>query len=279
MHKLIDISVSIIPGIPLWPGDPQVEIEKLHDLSKGDEATVSRISMGVHTGTHVDAPLHYFAERAGIDEMPPDALVGPARVVEVHGGADKEIQKEELEKHGIKQGERILLKSTNSKLWIAQSAMGSTASRRVSKSPPPLRGRDKAEGEIIGHPLPTLPPQGGGNQQRSRSKLQVTANLNDQDRFSKEFYVHLGADAARLLAEKKIRAVGIDYLSIGGCTGDSGAQVHRILLEAGIWIIEGLDLSLAAPGSYELICLPLKLQGLEAAPARACLRPILPNGK
>ncbi|MDA8174705.1 MAG: cyclase family protein [Nitrospiraceae bacterium] len=216
MDKLIDISIPIKPGMPLWSGDPQVEIEKLYGLAKGDEATVSRISMGVHTGTHVDAPLHYLADGPGIGEMPPGALTGPARVIEILGGANKEIQKEELERHGIKQGERILLKTTNSALWHQPS--------------------------------------------------------KEQD-FSKEFYIHLGAKAARFLAQRKILAIGIDYLSIGGCTGDSGAQVHRILLEAGIWIIEGLDLSLATPGNYELICLPLKLQGLEAAPARALLRP------
>ncbi|MDA8156477.1 MAG: cyclase family protein [Actinomycetota bacterium] len=217
MNNLIDISIPIKPGMPLWPGDPQVEIEKLYDVAKGDEATVSRISMGVHTGTHVDAPLHYFADGKSIGEIPPDALVGPARVIEVHGGANKEVQKEELERLGIKQGERILLKSANSALW----------------------------------------------------KIQIAPK-----EFNKEFYMHLGPEAARFLAQMKIRAVGTDYLSIGGCAGGSGAQVHRILLEAGIWIIEGLALSQAAPGNYELICLPLKLLGLEAAPARAYLRPL-----
>ena len=217
---LIDISVSIRAGMAVWPGDPPVETERLQDIEKGDEATVSRIIMGAHSGTHVDAPLHYMAAGAGIDDMPPDALVGPARVIDVRGGASggsgKKIGKAELERHNISQGERILLKTTNSGLWRTRSSKESN------------------------------------------------------DHFHKEF-IHLGADAALFLATKKIRAIGIDYLSIGGYMED-GAPVHKMLLGAGIWIIEGLDLSPAAPGSYELICLPLKMKGLEAAPARAYLR-------
>ena len=67
--------------------------------------------------------------------------------------------------------------------------------------------------------------------------------------------------------------VGIDYLSVGGYRSD-GAKVHRILLAAGIWIIEGLDLSAVRAGPYDLICLPVKLHGGDGAPARAILRPV-----
>ena len=88
--------------------------------------------------------------------------------------------------------------------------------------------------------------------------------------FHKRF-VHLQAAAAKFLACAGIRAIGIDYLSIGGYKKDE-AEVHRVLLASGIWIIEGLDLSRTPTGDYELVCLPLKLMGLEAAPARALLR-------
>ncbi|MDQ4144231.1 MAG: cyclase family protein, partial [Actinomycetota bacterium] len=67
--------------------------------------------------------------------------------------------------------------------------------------------------------------------------------------------------------------VGIDYLSVGGYTKD-GVETHRALLEAGIWIIEGLDLSPVGSGNYELICLPLKIERSDGAPARAILRPL-----
>jgi len=68
-----------------------------------------------------------------------------------------------------------------------------------------------------------------------------------------------------------VRLVGVDYLSVGGFHVD-GAVTHRIMLEAGIWLLEGLDLSGLSPGPVELVCLPLKLIGTEGAPARAVAR-------
>jgi len=65
--------------------------------------------------------------------------------------------------------------------------------------------------------------------------------------------------------------VGIDYLSVGGFKKD-GLETHLVLLEAAIWIIEGLDLSQVEPGTFELICLPLKITGSDGGPARAILR-------
>jgi arylformamidase len=70
-----------------------------------------------------------------------------------------------------------------------------------------------------------------------------------------------------------VRTVGIDYLSVGGFSQDL-AETHLILLGAGIWIVEGLDLSNVEPGRYELACLPLRLVGADGAPARAALRKI-----
>jgi arylformamidase len=75
------------------------------------------------------------------------------------------------------------------------------------------------------------------------------------------------------LAETGVQTVGVDYLSVGGYHAD-GAAVHRILLEAGIWIIEGLDLPPVTGGRYEMIRLPVKLPGSDGAPARAILRPL-----
>jgi arylformamidase len=59
---------------------------------------------------------------------------------------------------------------------------------------------------------------------------------------------------------------------VGGA-GDESAEVHRAILGAGAWVVEGLDLSAVEPGDYELICLPVKLVGSDGAPARALLRP------
>lgn len=83
-------------------------------------------------------------------------------------------------------------------------------------------------------------------------------------------YQALTADAADWLIAQGVKLVGIDYLSIEAAGGDG--TVHRMLLEAGLIILEGLDLSQVSAGNYELICLPLKLASRDGAPCRAVLR-------
>jgi arylformamidase len=85
-----------------------------------------------------------------------------------------------------------------------------------------------------------------------------------------EDYVAVSPEAARHLAARRIRVVGIDAPSIGR---QNGAETHRVLLAAGIWIIEGLDLRRVPAGRYDLICLPLRIVGGDGAPARAIIRP------
>jgi arylformamidase len=203
----MDISVPVRNGMVHWPGDPDFHIERATDQEKGDAATVSRMALGVHTGTHMDAPLHFIRHARSIDTMPIDATVGTARVI---GIRDRQsIKREELIGHGISAGERILFKTGNSDhSW-------------------------------------------------------------DSDRFDEDF-VYISQDGARYL-ECGVRTVGVDYLSVGGYRHD-GLETHEALLGAGIWIIEGLNLRGVEPGTYELVCLPLRLMGAEGSPARAILR-------
>jgi len=84
-------------------------------------------------------------------------------------------------------------------------------------------------------------------------------------------YVSVSPAAARYLASLRLRAVGIDGPSIGPF--EHGAETHRILLGAGIWIVEWLDLRRIPAGPCDLICLPLRIVGGDGAPARAMLRP------
>jgi arylformamidase len=86
----------------------------------------------------------------------------------------------------------------------------------------------------------------------------------------KEDYVFLSAEAAKYLVERKVKTVGVDYLSVAEF--NNSAEVHNILLGAGIWIIEGLALKDISEGTYDLICLPLNLIGSDGSPARAVLR-------
>jgi arylformamidase len=90
------------------------------------------------------------------------------------------------------------------------------------------------------------------------------SQLWNRDEFSRDF-VRLDGEAAAYLVERGVKLLGIDYLSIGD------AEAHRVLLGAGVVCVEGLDLRGIEPGSYELVCLPLKLVGSDGAPARAVL--------
>lgn len=83
-------------------------------------------------------------------------------------------------------------------------------------------------------------------------------------------YVSLSAEGARWLVDSGIRLIGIDFLSIEA-RGAPGHPTHRTLLEAGVVILEGLDLSEVEPGEYTLVCFPLKIAGGDGAPTRAVL--------
>ncbi len=83
--KIYDISILVSPDLPVWPGDPQVSIERVAKIEEGANANVSRIAMGVHTGTHVDAPFHFLNEGSTVEYLPLDILTGPAYVLELPG--------------------------------------------------------------------------------------------------------------------------------------------------------------------------------------------------
>ena len=206
-----DVSVPIQDGMVHWPGDPAVRIRKIKDLARGDSNTLSAVSMGLHTGTHMDAPSHFLKGKPGIDALPFEATVGTARIIQIRD--PNSITLKELAAHRIERGERLLFKTRNSsRCW------------------------------------------------KNRS-------------FVKDF-VYLSTEAARFLSHRRVRTVGIDYLSVGGYLEKNGVPVHRILLGSGIWIIEGLNLSSVRPGKVELICLPLRVLGGDGAPARAIVRPV-----
>ncbi len=190
--QIIDVSVPVWPGMITYPGDPKVRLERVSSIADGDVANLSRLDLGVHSGTHVDAPLHFIEGAPGVEALPLDVLVGPCVVVDG------------LEPAAVPRGaERVLFKTPNSRLW-------------------------------------------------------------EREEFSEDF-VKLDGQAARALVERGVRLVGIDYLSIGD------EEAHHVLLEAGVVVVEGLDLREVEPGEYRLVCAPLKLEGAEGAPARVLL--------
>ena len=110
------MSVPISSRLPTWPGDPKVSLERVSSIARGDAANVSRLDAGVHTGTHVDAPVHFVDGATGIDSIPLETLVGPCLVVE----ADPpwlELRPEDLPASAHT---RILFKTRNSARWAAR---------------------------------------------------------------------------------------------------------------------------------------------------------------
>ena len=94
-------------------------------------------------------------------------------------------------------------------------------------------------------------------------------------RIYKGKYVTIAPEAARYLAAKKIRLVGIDYLTSARANDREDVfAVHLAFLSNGVYIIEGLNMDGVAPGDYELVCLPLRLEKCDAAPCRAVIRPL-----
>jgi arylformamidase len=108
------------------------------------------------------------------------------------------------------------------------------------------------------------------NAQRLLIKTQNSHLWEKKSNIFNPSYVALTPDAAEWVVDNGIRLVGIDYLSVEPF--DTGSQTHKILLKANVVILEGLNLSHVRPGTYELICLPIKLVGADGAPARVILR-------
>ena len=192
-----DVSVPLRTGMVVYPGDPDFSIQRVMSLGAGEIANVSRMDLGVHTGTHVDAPIHFVDGAAAVEALDLDVLVGPAVVVEVSGPGD--IGRDAV----IEGADRILFKTRNSAAWA-------------------------------------------------------------DDRFYED-YASISPEAAAHLVEVGVRLVGVDYLSVGG------VETHETLLRAGVVAVEGLDLRGIEPGAYTLVCLPVKLEGSDGAPARAIL--------
>jgi arylformamidase len=185
--RFIDVSLPIgNTSIPVYPGDPEVRVLPTLRIERGDPGNVSALAMGTHSGTHVDPPAHFIPNGVTVDNLPLDALVGEALVVE----PDE---------------------------------------------------------------LASLPPE-------TERVLLRTAGSETR----------LSVPQAQRLVERGVRLVGIDALSVEP-EGSTGHPVHHVLLEAGVVILESLDLSEAPPGRYTLLCLPLRIEGGDGAPARAVL--------
>ncbi len=116
--RTYDITLTIHSGLPVWPGDPAIEIERVSKIEDGETANVTRLAMTVHAGTHVDAPYHFLGgDTVTVDRLPLNVLTGRAYVLQIPDEVDL-ITAEVLQKTKIPpRTRRILFKTRNSRLW------------------------------------------------------------------------------------------------------------------------------------------------------------------
>ncbi|MFD2445969.1 cyclase family protein [Bacillus sp. CGMCC 1.16607] len=199
--KIIDITAPIFEGMPVYKNKPEKQ-PKIETVTNA-HVTESRISLDVHTGTHVDAPLHMMNDGKTIETLPIERLVRSCKVFDLTSASEK-ITKEDIKDLSINQGDFILFKTKNSY----------------------------------------------------------------DDQFNFEF-IYVAEDAAEYLAEIGISGVGIDALGIE--RAQEGHPTHRALMGKDIIIIEGIRLKEVEAGEYFMVAAPLKLQGVDASPARILL--------
>ena len=202
--------------MPVYPGDPSPSFESYSTLQK-DGVNLTKITMGSHTGTHVDAPRHFIRDGIGIDRIPLNKLIGEAYVADlskkpIGGGITSKDLRRELETE-IASDDIVAIYTGCSEHWGDKSI-----------------NRD---------------------------------------------YTYLTEDAADYLVSKKVRAVGIDFLSVEKFKATEHV-VHKTLLGNGIFIVESLSnaLNQFVGQRILMICMPIKLRDGDGAPSRVVAVPI-----
>ena len=115
MSSFIDISYPIVPQMAIYPGNPDFHVEKILDIEKGDSANVSLVSMGSHTGTHIDAPAHFIKDGSTIDQISLERMNGRAKVIDATGR--DEIDVDLLQNIDIEEDDILLFSTDNSLRW------------------------------------------------------------------------------------------------------------------------------------------------------------------
>jgi len=209
MKTWIDVSCPIKTNLPVWPGDPKPHLNWLKQINNGEGINLSNIDMSLHTGTHIDAPLHFFEKGQPIDEISLELLIGEVQVIQVPEDV-KIISRNFLNTLDFDIPERVFFRTNNS----------------------------------------------------------IKEYLQNEHFYLN--YVAVDSSGASWLVDQKVKFVGIDYLSIA-IFRDSN-EPHRILLGANVIVVEGLDLRNVSEGKYSYVCLPIRIKGREAAPARVLLK-------
>jgi arylformamidase len=209
---LLDISVLVQPGTPEWPGDVPFSCGWSARIAQGASVNLSHVAGSPHVGTHADAPLHVRDDWPASDQLPLEAFMGPAIVLDLTRAPDGTLALDAADPR-LAGCERLLLRTD----------------------------RTIAEGVFpVAWPV-------------------------------------LSAATAILLAAAGVKLVGVDAPSVDERESKT-LEVHRALFGGGAYVLENLDLRGIGEGRYELVALPQRLGGLDAAPVRAVLLDASPIG-
>ncbi|WP_417491632.1 arylformamidase [Maricaulis sp.] len=206
MTKLWDISQTLRPGLPVWPGDTAFAIDETWSIGPGCPVKVSRLTLSTHSGAHADAPSHY--DSAGIDAASVNLApyLGPCRLVTA-GGSGQHVMIDDLDWSLIEGEARVLIRT-----------------------------------------YPAFPHDVWDNDFRA-----------------------LHRDVIERLAKAGCRLIGVDAASLDPQTSKT-MDAHHAVQRHDMRILEGLVFDEVPDGRHELIALPLKIAGADAAPVRAILR-------
>ncbi|OLD12030.1 MAG: hypothetical protein AUI97_08175 [Crenarchaeota archaeon 13_1_40CM_3_52_17] len=215
-EKAIDLTHELYNGMPIYPGDPSPSFVSYATLGKNG-VNLTKLTLGSHTGTHIDAPRHFILDGIGVDKIPPSKLVGEAYVCDMSGKpigsgiTDLDLQKKLEGK--VAEDDIVICYTGCSEHWGDES---------------------------------------------------VSSN-----------YTYLTGNAAEYLFLKKVRAVGIDFLSVEKFRAPNPVA-HKTLLRNGIFIIESLSRATKqfVGKRILMICMPIKLQNGDGAPSRIVGVPI-----
>lgn len=205
----------------------------------------------------VSVPLH-----TGLAHWPGDPEPTFERISEIEGGADANVTLCRMTAHTgthMDAPYHFLANGVGIDRFPLEVAVGQA---RVIGIPPDRRVVTRAE----------LEPHGIARGERillrTRNSQAAWHHLDFQPGF-----VGINASGAQYLVDQGVSLIGVDYLSVGMFQGD-GKETHQILLSAGVWIVEGLNLREVNDGLYDLICLPLRIQGADGSPARVILKAV-----
>lgn len=233
--RIIDITVPISHSTSIFPGDPEPSIERIFTVET-DGCSVSRLSFGSHTGTHVDAPSHILKDGLAVDNLNLENLMGWAAVLDfsrINGALTDSILDKTFNDLKVSNNASILLLKTRP----------SFEKEKSFKTPNFQEEEKDKRGEID-------------------KKIEAEESTENS--------VYLDSGTAEWIVRKGFKTVGIDNFSVDSLSSEN-LPAHHMLLSNNVNIVECLDLSLVKEGTYFFLCLPLKVEGCDGAPARALL--------